>query len=119
SMREPFADTATRLANGTVLITRGLYYVDSNEVFVRHADLYDPATGTFSATGDTVDFHTAPTATLLANGKVLIAGGDLGDGSDTSSIAELYNPDVGAFTLTGRLMVPREGHTGTLLSDGT
>jgi len=119
SMREPFADTATRLANGTVLITRSLYYVDANEVFVRHADLYDPATGRFSATGDTVDFHTAPTATLLADGKVLIAGGDLGDGSDISSIAELYNPDVGAFTLTGRLTVPREGHTATLLSDGT
>ena len=57
------------------------------------------------------------TATLLANGKVLIAGGENTD-TRTLSSAELYDSAAGRFTLTGSMTVPRMNHTATLLSDG-
>ena len=120
NMLEPFADTATALPNGTVLITHSIIgYNAFGELFVRHAEVYDPSTGTFSATGDMVNFHNFPTATLLRNGDVLIAGGDIGDGDGPTSSAELYHSDLGTFTATNGLTVPREGHTASLLSDGT
>lgn len=52
-------------------------------------------------------------ATLLNNGLVLIAGGDIGISS-----AELYNPTSGVFTLTGSMSVGRKAHSATLLNNG-
>ena len=60
-----------------------------------------------------------PTATLMMNGKVLIAGGDIGDGDGGSFIAEHYDPATGAFSRTGNMTVGREQHTATLLPDGS
>lgn len=58
--------------------------------------------------------HSRHTATLLANGQVLIAGG----GVPTQNVAELYDPSSGVFTATGSLNDPRVEHTASLLSDG-
>jgi hypothetical protein len=108
-------DTATLLLEGRVLVTRGA--PEDSPPFL--AELYDPSTGTFSPTGNMVIAHTVPTATLLANGKVLIAGGDWGDGDGPSYIAELYDPTTGTFTLTGRMINGREGDVASVLPDGT
>jgi hypothetical protein len=108
------AHTATLLQSGKVLVAGGdvclfdNYYHDCP---LSSAELYDAGTGTFAATGNmsvTRDFHTA---TLLPNGKVLIAGGH-----DAS--AELYDPTSGAFTTTGGMSVGRNAHTATLLANG-
>jgi hypothetical protein len=53
------------------------------------------------------------------NGKVLIAGGDIGDGDGASFSAELYDPATGTFTATGNLTTGREQNATTLLPDGT
>ena len=53
------------------------------------------------------------------NGKVLIAGGDIGDGDGASVSAELYDPATGTFTATGNLTTGREQNATTLLPDGT
>src|SRR5215475_5752822 len=80
-MHEPYCDTTTLLPSGKVLITRGYFYdlPTDTEYFVRHAELYDPSTGTFTFLGGTIASHLGGTATLLLNGKVLLAGGIDGD----------------------------------------
>jgi len=115
NMTGPWADTATLLANGKVLVTRDDNFTPLD---VSSADLYDASIGTFTSAGYLNVNHTGPTATLVTNGKVLIAGGDGGDGSAGGVvIAELYDPATGAFS-TSNMTVGREQDTATLLADG-
>ena len=56
------------------------------------------------------------TATLLPDGKVLVAGGSNGQGVVGS--AEIYDPESGTWAITGSLNTPRRNHTATLLNNG-
>ena len=120
NMTEPGAETATLLPNGSVLITRSVLSGQqrgNDQIFKpNHAELYDPATGTFTRTGDIIEQNIGerPTAMLLTNGKVLIAGGSLGDlGSSTS--AEIYDPATGAFSATGEMTAGIDTWAGAVL----
>jgi Galactose oxidase, central domain/Kelch motif len=105
--------TATLLTNGQVLVAGGYYNLSS-------AELYDPVTGDWTATGSLVTGRAGHTATLLPNGKVLVAGGANYNGSNyvTLASAELYDPATGHWTATGGLNTARDGHTATLLPNG-
>ena len=70
------------------------------------------ASGTWTATG-TLNFpRVGHTATLLANGQVLVAGGEDTSGNRIAG-AELYDPSTGKWTVTGSLETPRINHTAT------
>jgi WD40 repeat protein len=105
---------AALLPNGRVLIAGG---GDSKGTLFKTAEVFDPATGTFTATGDLNQVRAGATATPLANGSVLIAGGQDSVGALLSS-AELYDPSTGTFTLTGKMHTARARHTATLLPNG-
>jgi len=105
---------AVLLPNGRVLIVGG---GDSSGTLFKTAEIFDPATGTFTATGDLNQVREGATATPLTNGKILIAGGQDSGGALLSS-AELYDPSTGSFTLNGNMHIARAQHTATLLSDG-
>jgi len=109
--------TATLLPNGKVLVAGG----DGNGPSQESAELYDPASGTWTATGSLSPGTSEHTATLLPNGKVLVAGGVNGDIFEFGSIlanAELYDPTSGTWTATGSLGAARGEHTATLLPNG-
>lgn len=116
--------TATLLNTGKVLITGGA--TDTTEAATATAELYDPATDTFTATGGPMTAaRVEHSATLLQSGKVLIAGGDVifyngipNTGIMSLASAEIFDPGTGMFTKTGNMTVPRESHTATLLNSG-
>jgi hypothetical protein len=106
--------TLTSLEDGRVLATGPLGDWSSA------AEIYDPATKIWSVTGR---LHNARSggpysATLLPNGKVLVAGGWDPTGSDgVLSSAELYDPTTGTWTPMPSLSTRRTFHTATLLPD--
>ena len=110
--------TLTLLTNGQVLITGG--QVDQGPAASNQANIYDPATKTFTPTSSSMNSaRLGHTATLLNDGTVLIVGGQ-SDSTTYLASAEIFNPTDGGFTLTsGHLTTPRAGHTATLLADGT
>src|SRR5205814_503760 len=83
--------------NGMVLVAGG---ADSNGTVSASAELYDPASGTWSATGSLNTARAIHTATLLQNGMVLVAGG-FDDINIPLAIAELYDPASGTWAATG------------------
>jgi Kelch motif len=104
--------SATLLPNGQVLVAGG--YNPSNS-YLASAELYNPATGTFSATGSMTTARIGQTGTLLSIGEVLVAGG--GNSSGYQASAELYNPATGIFSATGS-MITAQFAPATLLPNG-
>ena len=116
NMESPrFYHTATRLADGRVLVVGGTTD-QSPEKTSSSAELYDPEKGEFIRTGNMNTARRAHTATYLSTGKVLIAGGCGVHGSLTS--AELFDPATGIFTPTGSMNHAQGWHTATLLHNG-
>ena len=108
--------TITMLRDGRVLLTGG----DQNAGFrsqLASAEIYDPGSGAFTATGSMSTPREGHTATILRDGRVLVAGGSP-NGIQTTDSAEIYDPSSGSFSRTGNLHQPRVAHVAALLGTG-
>jgi len=118
---------ATLLLDGRVLVAGGVpgptIDFSSQINVVASAELFDPATGLFSATTDMAVARFGHTVTLLSTGKVLIAGGSttgkFAGGESALTSAEIFDPATGGFSGTGSMGIARTYHTATPLNDGT
>ena len=125
TMLRPRAEhTATKLGDGRVLIAGGYTQRDSGDPdAVAEAEIFDPATGTFRETGNMITPRGDHSATLLADGRVLIVGGagEFGPGGepmDAIANGEIFDPKTGTFTAVASLVTERAGHSATLMADG-
>jgi hypothetical protein len=111
---------AVLLANGKVLIAGGVSCAAVCSGPLATAELFDPATGSFSDAGVMTQARMEFTATLLADGKVLLAGGRSGTSlASVTSTLEVYDPDTLTFTaVDGSLSGGRGEHAASLLPDG-
>jgi hypothetical protein len=108
------ATTVQRDGGVRVLIVGG--FDDTSQKTTSLAELYDPTTGTFTAAGSLSQARFGQTATLLADGRVLIAGGQ--SRALALNSVEVYDPKTGTFTPTGPMAQSRFGQTATLLPNG-
>jgi hypothetical protein len=113
--------TATLLQNGKVLVTGGHKERREAMTVFSSAELYEPATGKFTSTGDMAIVRHKHAAVLLHNGNVLIVGGsDNRDQKGQYASAELYDSARGVFRPTGNMNFARYKLTGAVvvLKDG-
>jgi hypothetical protein len=111
--------SATLLPNGKVLVAGGIHGSGPLAFSLATAEIYNPATGTWSATGSMNAARASQTATLLPNGKVLVAGGCIGRRCGTSvASAEIYDPASGTWTMTGSMATARSAQVAALLPNG-
>jgi len=113
-----YGQSATLLGNGTVLIAGGSTTTNT-ETWIPEAEIYNPASGLFTVTGNLNTARDFPSATLHPSGLVLIAGGYNYFAGGWLNSAELYDPTTGTFTVTGAMNARRIYQTATLLANGS
>jgi N-acetylneuraminic acid mutarotase len=120
--------TSTLLRDGTVLVVTDEIVVPEKGRLPRRipshrTSIYDPAHDTWRDAGDLEQSRSSHSATLLADGRVLIAGGFNEDrrswyfaGDD--AVSEIYDPIAGGWSRAAALPGARDGHAAALLRDG-
>ena len=101
---------AVLLNDGRVLVAGG-----NQDSQVGTAEIYDPASDTWTTTGNLLMSRASPVAALLTDGRVLVAGGF----ADQGDSAEIYDPATGTWTATGTMQTtPNDEATTLRLTDG-
>lgn len=122
-----YGHTATLLPNGKVLVIGGItddYKIEPTlDGITSSVELYDPSKGKFTVVGNMTTPRVFHTATLLPNGKVLIAGGHGNLNNSVNNIypyynsVELYDPTTNKSKVIGMMTTPRSGHNAVLLKN--
>jgi N-acetylneuraminic acid mutarotase len=119
--------TAVLLGNGSVLVAGGETATQINPYepassSLASAELYNPASQTWTPAGSMQAARWFHTMTVLTGGKVLVAGGydiDIDGTSSTLADAEIYDPTANTWTAAAPMNEARRSHTATLLGGGT
>ncbi len=113
--------TATLLQNGQVLVTGGEYISASlpqGGGSLASAELFNPLTNTWTSAGN-MDFPTRDqSAVLLANGRVLVAGGYNSNFGSDNYQGDEYNPATNSWSLVAGLNIRRERFAMVVLGNG-
>ncbi|MBI5525971.1 MAG: hypothetical protein HY897_06515 [Deltaproteobacteria bacterium] len=113
-----FWHTATVLPDEKVLAAGGVDLKPYSTVLAS-AEIYDPSRDAWHGIGSMTVGRYAHTATLLSDGKVLVTGGETGQGGGTFlDTVEVYDPSADLWLSTGKMSTPRAIHTATLLPNG-
>jgi uncharacterized repeat protein (TIGR02543 family) len=129
-MQGSYGHSAAQLTDGRVILVGGYLLssvVNSQGVravtaTVSRAEIYDPATQTWSATGSMSQPRVLHTLTLLANGAALVVGGATNAtavANSATALIERYVIATGTWSSVGSLPAARQQHTTTLLPNGS
>jgi len=117
---QPFdvdANANTLLNDGRVLISGGAITLAGLVTNTDTLTIYDPLKQTHAVIGQMASVRTAHTATTLADGRVLLLGGQ--DVNDVvQNTAEIFDPATGVSSAVAPMSTPRSQHTATLLASG-
>lgn len=118
---EPRANhTAVKLPDRSVLVAGGLGG-PGGDVSLATAEVFDPSRGAWGGVGPLTQARTGHSATLLADGRVLVAGGETNQRGTRRSLdtGEVYSPDRRDWRSAGRMNCPRSEAASVLLGDGS
>ncbi|HUB98964.1 MAG TPA: kelch repeat-containing protein [Solirubrobacterales bacterium] len=120
-LTERYKAAAAPLPGGDVLVVGGLHHIGFTTASesLASAEVYDGASGEFSATGSMAVSRMDPAAAPLPDGRVLVVGGQIwGGGGTPLASAEIYDPETGEFSATDSMAVARFGAMAAPLPDG-
>ena len=109
--------TGTLLPDGRVLVAGGFTQMGADFPTTATCEIYDPASNSWTATGTMHEARENHAAILLADGRVLVAGG-VGDAGFPLKSSEVYNPATGKWLQAGPMLITRESPKLALLPDG-
>lgn len=112
--------TATLLADGRVLITGGYRYAGLSATTYSTAQIFDPSTSSITQLASMSRARSSHTASLLADGRLLVAGGYGDEETDHYYVreAEIYSVQDDTWTAAGQLGLPRRSHGAVRLASG-
>jgi hypothetical protein len=115
-----FNHTATKLADRSVLVTGGIGGPNS-DLSLSTAEVFTPAQSSWTRVGPLTQGRTGHTATLMADGRVLVAAGEQSARGTRRSLtsSEIYTPDKREWRSAGTMKCPRSEQSAALLGDGS
>lgn len=115
-----FKHASARLADGRILVAGGTATEPSKDPPLAGAEIYDPISGGWSQTGSLSQAREQSIAAVLNDGRVLVAGGAVGNFGSYRSLAsaEIYNPETGTWSSTGAMAQDRVQFAMVRLPDG-
>ncbi|GBD88249.1 N-acetylneuraminate epimerase [bacterium BMS3Abin03] len=118
NLQRDYRFTATTLTNGTILVIGGVNFETNPPRMynLKSCELFDPVTEKWSVVDSLEIERQGHTATVMPDGRVLVAGGLNSSGSIKQ--CEIFDPETGVWSMTDSLNIERDGHSAVLLPNG-
>ncbi len=115
-----YSHTASNLPDGRILISGGTLSTSNSGSMTNRAEIYDPATGVFSAAAPMNVARSSHTSAVLADGRIMVIGGtgQVNFANTTLSSTEIFDPATASWSMGPALTAARSGAKAVTLSDG-